>query len=253
MKLRFRSRHAAGLSLLELMVALSLTAVLLLALVQAVSAGVSTTRLQDNQAALQDRLRFTSELLSRTVSEAGFTPEPWSAGSSLPALGTGTDDGVSAHSDRLVVQGRSDRNCFDSLNPDLDADGHPRFYIRQTAFDLNGSKYLTRTCRYGPSPTGLVTQVRRQGLVAGVESFQLLFGEDSTLDGEVDRWVPAGHWLSERAVLGVRAGLLLSGDDAVAAASSRTLSILGQPHRIAPDGKLRETLDVSIALRGRQR
>ena len=243
----------SGFSLLELIVALSLTALLMLALVQVVSAGVSTTRLQDNQAALQDRLRFTAELLSNTVREAGFTPAPWNTESALAALGTDTTDGVTAHSDRLVIQGRSDRNCFESLNPDLDEGGRPRFYIRQTAFDLNGSKYLTRTCRYGPSPTGLVTQVRRQGLVAGVESFQLLFGEDSTLDGEIDRWVRAGQWSSENAVLGIRVGLLLTGDEGVAARSFGVMNILGQAYHVPADGKLRETLDIYLALRGRQR
>ena len=242
-----------GLTLVELLVAMALTAVLMLGIVQLVSAAGSATLLQDNQAAVQDRIRYTQELLFKTASEAGFAPIPWDAGTALPALAPGTADGVSAHSDRLVLQAWSDLNCFDNRNPDLDTLGKPRFFIRESSFDLNGSSHLTRTCRYGASHGEMVTQVNRQGLVPGIESFQLLFGEDSDGDGNVDRWINAGEWTDESRIMGIRAGLLIAGPDAVRETAVRTYELLDAAPRTRRDGKLREPIEFALPIRGRVR
>lgn len=240
-----------GLTLLELLLAMSLTAILLLGLVQLVSAAGSAARLQDNQATLQDRARYATNLLSSTISEAGFSPEPWTTEFDSIAISPETEDGVSPHSDRLVVSTWSDRNCFGNINPDRDADGRPRFFLRKSAFDLNGSGHLARSCRYGPSAGRLTTQVRRQGLVPGVESFQCLFGLDSDHDGNVDKWVRAGHWPDETQIIGVRAALLLASPDAVASETGRTWPILDSDRRPRADGKLRELVELTLAIRSR--
>ena len=242
----------SGLGLLELLVAMALAAVLLLGLVQLITAAGSATRLQDNQAAMQDTIRYTGRLLANTVSRAGFTPQPWNRQFDLPAVAPGTSNGADSASDRLAVQDWSDLNCFENRNSATDSDGQPLFFVRETEFDLNGSGYLTRTCRYGPSRPELVTQVRRQGLVPGVESFQLLFGDDRDGDGNIDRWVRAGEWSDEGSVLGIRAGVLLAGPDAVTRPAARSFSILGANIPGDDDGKLRKAVEFTIALRGRQ-
>ena len=63
-------------------------------------------------------------------------------------------------------------------------------------------------------------EVRRQGLVPGVESFQCLFGLDSDGDGNVDQWVRAGQWPDEKQVIGIRAALLLAGPVSTVLAAS---------------------------------
>jgi len=244
---------AAGFSLMELMVALFLTAVMLLAMVQLVNAGASTSRLQDEQADLQGRLRFAAGSIFTAVSGAGFSPEPWNEAFERAAIGTDSGDDVVFSSDRLVVRTWSDRNCFDSFNPDLDGSGQPRFYIRESAFDLNGSNFLTRTCRYGPSPTGLVTQVRRQGLLAGVEAFHLLFGEDVNADGDIDRWVAAGRWSDEGAIKGIRAGIVLAGEASVTEPRAQSFELPGAEHRGGRDGRLRHAVELGYSIRSRCR
>jgi hypothetical protein len=246
----FSGARQSGLTLLELLVASLLTAMLLLALVQLVTAAGSATLLQDNQAALQDRIRYAGSLLTNTIGQAGYAPEPWKTDSRIAAIAPGTADHIDARSDRLAVQDWSDLNCFENRNPDLDESGQPRFYLRESVFDLNSSGHLTRTCRYGPSRSELVTQVRRQGLVPGIESFQLLFGDDSDADGNVDRWVRAGEWSDRNAVLGVRTGLLAAGPDSVVEPVSASFTILDMPTRTRTDGKLRETVELTMALRG---
>lgn len=240
-----------GLTLIELLIAVALTAVLVLGLVQMVSAASAASSLQRNQAQVLDRARFVIGILGRTARQAGYRPEPWSATYDPAALADGNLDGATAAGDRLALRGWSDLNCFDNRNPDRDTDGQPRFYIRESLFDLNGTGNLAHTCRYGPAPMELTTQIRRQGLVPGVEAFQVLFGEDTDGDGNLDAWVRAGQWDDARRVLGLRFGLLLAGDDAVAEPAVQTFDVLDDAWQAPADGKLRRLFEFAVALRGR--
>jgi type IV pilus assembly protein PilW len=241
----------AGFSLLELLLAAALAAVLMLGLVHIVTAASAASELQRNQAQIQDHARHAIGILSRAIREAGFSPEPWS--DDYPPLGLTADnlDGASVTGDRLAVRAWSDLNCFDSRNPDRDSEGNPRFYIRESVFDLSGDQNLARLCRYGPNPAEMTTQVRRQGLLTGVESFQLLYGEDADSDGNVERWVPAGQWSDSRRVLGVRIGLLLASDDAVEEPAATSVQVLDTPVTTPPDGRLRRVFEFAASLRGR--
>jgi type IV pilus assembly protein PilW len=241
----------SGMTLIELTVAMALTAFLLLGLIQIVSAAGAAVRLQDDQAQIQDRARHAIETLAGAIRQAGFSPKPWNDVYDIPALTGDTLDSVSASSDRLAIRGWSDLNCFDNRNPVEDSDAHPLFYIRESIFDLNGSDNLTHLCRYGPSASELVTQIRRQGLIPGVESFQVLFGEDSNGDGHIDRWVRAGQWADQRQILGARVGLLLAGDATVAEAVVKEYFILESLLAAPADRALRQVIQFSTAIRGR--
>jgi len=238
-----------GLTLLELLLALALTALLVLGLVQIVASTSAAGSLQRNQAQILDHARFAYETIARAIRQAGYRPEPWSTDYDPGAIAAQTLDGVSATGDRLAVRSWSDLNCFDNRNPDLDSAGHPRYYLRETIFDLTHSKHLARECRYGPNASELVTQVPRQGLVPGVESFQLLYGEDSDEDGNIERWVRAGQWSDPRRVLGVRIGLLLASEDVVAESQARTFEVLDVVTTRPADGRLRRLFDFAVAIR----
>lgn len=239
------------MTLIELLVSVALASFLVLGLVQMVSAATAADILQRNQAQVLDRARFALRSLGRSVREAGFMPQPWDATQTLDALGPANRDGTSAAGDRLEVRSWSDRNCFGNRNPVLDAEGRPRFFIREQVFDVNAGGSLTLTCRFGPDPTSLVTQIRRQGLVPGVESFQLLYGEDADADGNIEGWVPAAAWADPRRVLGLRIGLLLAGDDEVIAGRTAEFDVLGDRVTAPADGHLRRLFDFAIAIRGR--
>ena len=241
----------SGFTLLELLIALLLSTLALAAIVQFVTSAGGATQLQDNQAVLHDRVRYAERLLGRAIGEAGYSPRPWDLSLSIPAVTEETADAATSGGDRLVVQAWSDRNCFDNLNPDRDAAGNALFYLRRNRFDLNSSGQLTRQCRYGPSEDDLVTQIRRQGLVPGVEAFHLLFGLDQDGDGTVERWTPAGGWSEEHQVRAVRAGLLIAGPDAVVEAEVGSFTVLDSTVRTRADGRLREVLEMTRALRSR--
>lgn len=249
-------RHASlsrGMTLIELLVATAVAALLILGLVTIASATSAASLLQRNQAQLQDNVRYATSLVSRAVRQAGFSPEPWDDGFGREALTAASVDGGPGSSDRLAVRTWSDRNCFENRNPDLDEAGEPLFYLRESEFDLTGNKNLAHLCRYGPSPADLTTQISRQGVVAGIESFQVLYGEDADGDGDIERWVTAGAWSDPGRVLGIRIGLLAVSEDAVGEPAARDYDVLDVIESRPADGKLRHVYQFAAAIRGRTR
>ena len=242
-----------GLTLLELLIATVLTVLLMMGLVHFASAAGSSNQLMENQALLQDQLRVSRRVLAPAIMQAGFDPAPWKATESLEALGDGTANADSRGNDRLVVREYSDRNCFENLNPVSDSTGQPAFHIRESTFDVSTDKHLTRDCRYGPALADLTVQIRRQGLVPGVESFQLLFGEDSDGNGNIDRWTLAGQWDNEQDVTGIKVGLLLASQDPVVEPAAETFTVLDETETPRADGKLRMAAEFVFALRGKGR
>jgi len=239
------------MALIELVIALALTALLVMGLVQIAAAASASTQLQRNQAQLQENARLAVNVISRAVHRTGFNPRPWSPQFPPTGLAETSMDNVSVAGDRLVVRDWSNLNCFDNRNPDQDASGNPLFYIRESAFDISSGESLTRQCRYGPSLTELTTQVRREGFINNIESFQVLYGLDSDQDGNVETWVRAGEWEDSRHVLGLRIGLLLSSEEAVVEAVSRSYSVLDATIVKSADGKLRRMSEFTAAIRGR--
>jgi type II secretory pathway component PulJ len=240
--------RSAGFTLVELLLAVTLASLLILGLVQIVAAASAAGSLQRNQAQMQEHARFAASILSRAIRQAGYRPEPWNDAFGAEALLIESGDGVRASSDRMAVREWSDLNCFDNRNPDVDSAGEPH---------LGGDNSLTRLCRYGPSPAELTTQIRRQGVVMNVESFQALYGEDADLDGNIERWVAAGQWIDPQRVLGIRIGLLLASENAVAhpqtTPPAEPVRVLDATVSPPADGKLRRVVEFAVALRGRTR
>ena len=241
----------SGFTLLELVISMAVSAFLVLGLIGIASATSSSTRLQRNQAEIQEHARLAVNILSSAIRQAGFNPQPWSE--DFPPLGITDDslDGVSSVSDRLAVSGWSDLNCFGNRNPDEDPSGQPLFYFRESVFDMNSDHGLTRRCSYGPTPDDFTVQVPRQGFIQGVDAFQVLYGQDSDQDGVVDGWVRAGHWSDPADILGIRVGLLLSSQESVAEKESRTFDVLDTTVSKSGDGKMRRVTQITSAIKGR--
>lgn len=242
-----------GITLLELLIATVLTALLMMGLVHFASAAGSSNQLMENQALLQDQLRLSRRVLAPAITQAGFDPAPWKATESIEALGDGTVNAHNRGNDRLVVREYSDRNCFENLNPVRNSAGQPAFHIRESTFDVSSDRHLTRDCRYGPALADLTVQIRRQGLVPGVESFQMLFGEDSDGNGNIDRWTHAGKWDHKHNITGIMVGLLLASQDAVVEPAAGTFTVLDETETAGADGKLRMAAEFVFSLRGKGR
>jgi type IV pilus assembly protein PilW len=240
-----------GLTLVELLVAMLMGAVLLTGLVQIAAGARSSFRLQEAVADMQESERFVIDTLGGILRQSDFRPQPWSdapeaAGFTAESMGT-----AGSHADRLAVRTWSEFNCFDNLNPVVDAGGRPQVFLKESVLELNGSDNLTHTCRYGASAAAFTTQIQRQGLVERVEAFHVLYAEDLDGDGAADRWVAGGQWLDEKRVLGVQIALLLRGRDMVKEPSAQAYPMLDHLVTAPADGKLRRVVNVALALRGR--
>jgi len=245
------STNKTGMTLLELVIALALTAFLVLGLVQIAAAASASTQLQRNQALIQENARAAFIALSRTIRRAGFNPQPWHLLSPQLGIAELSVDDVSSKGDRISLRDWSDHNCFDNQNTDRDAFGKPRFYVRESTFDVNTGGSLTHQCRYGPSLDELTTQIRRQGFINNIEMMQVLYGLDSDLDGDIEAWVKAGEWDEPKQVLGLRLGLLLSSEEAVMEPVSESYKVLDTTTSRPADGKLRRVMEFATAIRGK--
>jgi len=239
-----------GMLLLELLLAALLSAFLVVGLVQIVSAARISFRLQENETEVQENGRHAIATLGMLIRQAGFSPQPWNESFKSQALTPETRDRVSAWSDRIALRSWSNFNCFNNRNPILDESGEPAFFIRESVFDLNDRGDLTHRCRYGPTEAEFTTQVRRQGFIRNVESFQALYGEDRDHDGIIDRWVHGGEWSDESQVLGVRLGLLLYSSDVVVEQAAQDFSVLDFQHRTRADGRLHRLFEFTATIRG---
>jgi hypothetical protein len=150
-----------------------------------------------------------------------------------------------------VVRTWSERNCFENLNPVEDADGKPRFFLRESVLDLNTSRNLSHTCRYGPDADQFVTQIRRQGLVQNVDAFQVLYAEDLDGDRLADRWITAGQWSDPANVTGLQLVLLLTSNDSVSEPRLQTYNLFEQTISSPADGKLRRVFTLTHHFRSK--
>jgi len=242
-----------GFGLVELVIAMALVSVTVAGAVRIAQATASGFRLQKNLATLQENGRYALATLGREILSAGYQPDPWNPDNMLDAISGASADAVTSASDRLGLRRWSDQNCLGNLNPVLNADGRPAFYLKESEFVLSGSGNLAMTCRYGPHSAQLTTQVNKLGLVTGAQAFQLLIAEDSNGDGSADRWVKVGQWHAERNVMAVQLALLLSSPEAVGAPPIEAVQVLDQIINPESDGHLHRVYRAIFQLQGRKR
>jgi type IV pilus assembly protein PilW len=179
-----------GLSLAELMVALAIGLLLILAACALLLATRSAYLLNDDRARLQQSGRFALEMVTRAVRQAGW--RDWSAagisGVSIPAL-AGLDarglksagDGIAAPwqkpvngSDVLALHfdGADDGSMQNCAGAAVPAAGERGWSIFHVAEDAGGEPELR--CKYR-GPKGWASDA----IARGVESFQVLYGVDA--------------------------------------------------------------------------
>ncbi len=241
--------NAQGMSLVELLLAVTLSSILTLTLVQLASAARASFRLQESLAELQETSRIFADLLAVHVSDSGFHPQPWLHEATPVGLMPDSRDAISPNSDRVVFRSWSNRNCFGSLNPEREGSGLAAYHLRESIVELsNGS--LVLSCRYGPADDAMTTQVNRQGVIPQVEAFQALYASDEDGDGEIDQWVRAEEWQDLAGILAVRLGILSSSRESVARPESRLWQVLDFSYQAPPDGRLRRVASYALPLHG---
>ena len=274
-----RAAGQAGFSLVELMVAMTIGLVITMVIAEMFVGNKRTYTVQDENARMQENARFALSLLTRQIRMAGFKRSECASGTCFfdaanPVI-TGQNDVDLNSSDRLSVQTFGSDNAAGAAtdNSVVDCLGNgarqtqrvnDTFYV---AADAANSNEPTLFCIRAGDATG-------SALVPGVESMQILYGEDSdTADGlkAADRYLraddPSLQW--DR-VVSVRISMVFrSGEAASPSIDSRKYNHFGSqysPGDAAPAGdagavfnsagaaldfKLRRIFQTTIALRNR--
>lgn len=247
-----RAHLNRGMGLVELMLALLMSALLTAGLVQALQAGQSAARLQQQLAGMQTDARYALATLEASISGAGYTPEPWQAGADTTAITADSQADFNSAGDRLALQRMSSRNCFGSPNNVTDVLGRPRYFLRRDSYWVLPGGRLVWRCAYGPPGGAMVTQVNNQGLVEQVERLVVEYAEDSDLDNHADRWVRAGQWQPHSRLLGVRLCLLLASHDPLLPPRGERFRLLDEWVSTAADGRLRRVFQGSWVIEGQR-
>jgi type IV pilus assembly protein PilW len=216
-----------GLSLVELLVALAISMIIVIA---AATFFLTSGRSRDTQEAaslLQDNARFATDLITRNIQQAGYQNYIWdSAGAGFrrevappsdgepdlrgynnSAAGTNTDHGLHdrstnrvAGSDTLVARFQGSGvtagdgsiiDCMGRPQPEPVSAGdraYSIFEVRQPS----GSAEPELRCKYYSTSSG-VGAFSSEVIVRGVETLQFLYGVDTNGDTFVDKWLNAAE------------------------------------------------------------
>ena len=213
-----------GFTLIELLVALAIGLLVTLVVLQAYLSGLGTQRAQTDVSRAQESSRSAFDLLARSLRKAGHK-DPEAPGTAFCASGSslqrlvaindpatiqpdvnldatslaGSSVTIANNSDAIRVVYYGERSIVSGAvtNPDgtvRDCLGNPvgwdtrvadTFFIQADSTNNNEPTLFCHTTNPGagtPNPAPLVP---------GVESMQLLYGEDTDGDGNVNRYVPA--------------------------------------------------------------
>jgi type IV pilus assembly protein PilW len=253
-----------GVTLVELMVSLTIGLLIVLVITEVYMNSVGVKRNQDDATQVSESARFAFALISREIKMAGFS-NVWEQGSgrskvfcstqptnvlsapnqgaafaglndiasidpSLMSTTGGTQIVVLNSSDALRVSffGESSANT----SPVADCHGYPvaaNQLVNEVLFiaadPTNGGEPALYCYTDNPTPV-TATHPGSVPLVAGVESMQFLYGEDSASSGIVTQYLPwiAGTTVPDH-VLSIKASLVVRSPSQVTSESSPTAKI----------------------------
>lgn len=236
-----------GFSLIELMVAMALGMILTLAIGQVFMSSRYTNTSTDESARMQENARFALQLLERELRMSGYVKNGSTGAYTVaaPALAVTESSGLSS-SDEFTVRyfgSANDAAGNTADNTVINCIGEAaalnqavvdRFYI---AAGSNGEPSLF-CASVRPSDTTVTTTTE---LINGVESMQLLCGEDTNADMTVDRYLACSNGaLAIGNVIAVKVSLLMrSSQNTQESVDSRKFNHFGAgyaPSDVAPVG-----------------
>lgn len=253
--LKGRPGRSAGVSLVELMVAITIGLVVVLAASSLYLGSRGSLRVQDEASRLDDSGRFALESIVRLLRISGYVNWAGDSGAAPVRLGAGDPPPVQgsdgARNDAITLRffgstagAAADGAILDCLGVPVPRDGNPATRS-ENVLSVNASGALLCQASSMASP---------QPLIDGVERLQFLYGIDADGDGQPELWRRAAQVADWRQVRVVRVGLLM-----VAAPGSRAdpdttvYRLFGPAYGSAGDGAVLDTSTLSDAERRRMR
>ncbi|MCF6256877.1 MAG: PilW family protein [Gammaproteobacteria bacterium] len=247
-----RKQH--GFTLIEIMIAITIGLVMLAGILQISQANKASSRLQRNMGFVQENMRIAMELLTRDIHMAGFngiavdptaTPQPAflnvvAPTTDIPAVNdvprSRTADGGADNNDQITLTYQFNTDCLGQAVP-VPAAGNPfatnHYFIRNNRLMCRGNIGA------------------EQPLVEGVESLQILYGENTDGDPRsTNRYVRADQVADMANVVSVRIGMRFISREAVRSAiDTNSYALLDATPFEPNDRLLRREITTTISLR----
>lgn len=214
----FNPPPSQGFSLVELMVAMTIGLLIALVVTKAYLSGLATQGTQTDVSRAQESGRFAFELLARSIRKSGYrNPKavgaPFCDGSdptppTTPRLVMMNDPStIDATASNLTGSTSTIANSSDVIRVRYYGDGVIGGAADGTMLDCLGNSipantleedtlYVANDAANGNEPTLYCyasNAASAQPLIPGVESLQLLYGEDTDGDGSINRYVTAAN------------------------------------------------------------
>lgn len=238
-------RRQAGVSLVELMIAMTIGLLLIAVVGNVYLAGRQSFQDQDESARLQETGRFVLDTVSRIVLEGGradVAPDnTLLTFAGIPGAGMAIDgaNGAGAAPDTLIVR-------FASASPgEFDCLGAGTGGVAANPVVVTQTLALAGTDLRCTSSIGNATQP----LASNVEDFQVTFGLDADNDMNVDQYV-APTTANAPAARAVRVCVLVRTADGRAPAAQQYTDCNGNVV-VAPDRRIRRAFTKVIGVRNR--
>jgi len=277
----------AGFSLIELMVSLVVGMLVVLAAVQLFASNRGGATAVDDAARIQEGVRSSLDVLSRHLRMAGYHPVDSTANfpdasnactnSELQAIcGFNPDDGTYPNkSDEVRIRfwgasapaGAADGETMDCTGAALsDVDVvEERFRVQN--INKNPNDATTSTPTLVCAVVRGAAAIRNGGpetvvpLVFGVDTFQILYGEDTDSSKIMDRWRAANSVANFSNVKALQVGLVFRGDGQAGGVRIADYKLFGEQYlsstdtgatyTVPQDGRQRRSALFSVDLRNR--
>lgn len=255
------SRREAGFSLVELIVALALGLLVTLAAVGLFTTNQRTFQLQMALSEVQEGGRFALDYIARDLRRVGLPrPDMIRPDGILLGAGNSVNNATVAgtEQDVLVFQFYGVRDCEGDVAAGATVDSPVlithRYDVRENA---DGVRELFCQGSVDAATTGAA-------LISGVDSFQILYGVDGSVDGASERadgvpfaanYLTANQLSATDIVVAVRVGLLVHTDENIAglADTDRGFTVLDQAleagEGVLSELRVRRLFTTTVAIR----
>jgi type IV pilus assembly protein PilW len=240
--------HQAGITLIEIMIALLIGAFLIGGVLEIFINSRQTYRMQENLSRLQENGRFAMEFINKSIRMTGYWGclIPSNPDADINGTDNGTAIGVDAGTDTLTLIG-----AF-TLSPAVTC-GSSANTANSCGVGVNCYTDTSSTITYAISNAVLFqdTNSQNNSLIEGIQDMQILYGADTDADSSPNFYVPAGTaGLNMAQVVSIRISLLGVTLDDNLTAQSVPYTYNGTT-TTPTDRKIRRVFNATIAVRNR--
>ncbi len=210
---QLKAQHQMGMTLIEIMIAMGIGLFLIAGVVQLLVTTRQSYNVQDAVARIEENSRFSLGMLSENIRLAGYKNDAWESNSNafatantLFAAGdyiSGSEGGISS-SDQINIRFHGSVNNSGNIDGRvIDCEGNAVGDTNvELSFSISGSDLI---CTVDGTTPPIV-------LAGNISNMQILYGEDTSDDDAVNKYVTASSVSNWNNIISVKIGLVFGSE-----------------------------------------